>query len=80
METFQLQYLITTFKNLQCEVELKPLSNLISDKFATYVVYDNYDEAFADIGRLISEYTPLMYTTLQEDENISTEVKSLFTL
>lgn len=80
METFTLQYSYTIMKNLQCEVELKPTSLLIMNKIATYVVYPSEAEAIADTQRLIDEQTPLMYEVLQENEGISSDIKSLFTL
>lgn len=59
---------------------LKPSDLVIADYISTWRNYEDITQANAGLNEFISEMTPLLYNDFQGMENISSSIRSMYSL
>ena len=80
MEIFRLVSSMKIEDDGTVNVCLKPDNNLINEYIATYRTYESLSVAEYSLNSFIIEMTPLLYNDFKNMDNISIEVRNLFTL
>jgi hypothetical protein len=80
MKKFTLSSSMFIESNFQVNVCLKPSDLQISNYIATYVMYENEQEALIDLDRLIAEQTPLLFHVFHYSDNIPQEIRDQYEL
>jgi hypothetical protein len=80
MEIFRLVSSMKIEDNGTVNVSLKPDNNLINEYIATYRSYESLSIAESSLSEFILEMTPLLYNDFKNMDNISLELRNIFTL